>query len=514
MTVLLCDDLGRAGRGPDLRAVEAWLAERAPGVQMRRRAGPCARTERWLDQGLKGSARLVLGVCSLNGDRHELDAQARRLGLDPFAIEVVVLAEATEKAKLLLAAAVAKTQAYQGSRPEHAKPILSWGQEVSRRSLFTLPPVRYEVVPSIQEAACAAGQGCRVCAKVCPHEALSPSDGGRMILNKAQCTGCGACVSACPREAFEFPGASLAQIEAQVGVLLDPALSALNPRGILFACRKSAPVLQGQPRHGFSYPDGWLPVEVPCLGMVGPTWILHCLNQGAAAVGVLPCPREECRFGRREEVESRVDYCRALLGLFGEAPDLVRRLDPADPAGMARALASLPAPGARHEAEQPRAAPRFAPREGAQAVLRLAEGYGASPDRALTHPHSPLGVVELKEGCTGCGACASACPPGALALEREGEEIALAFDARLCIGCGDCVPICPERVVSVEKVTDLRRLIEGKRVLYRDREVRCEKCGAPVAPRAMLERISALLGPDPAVSPITRYCTDCRGMLL
>ena len=92
--------------------------------------------------------------------------------------------------------------------------------------------------------------------------------------------------------------------------------------------------------------------------------------------------------------------------------------------------------------------------------------------------------------------------------------VSLCFDARLCIGCGECAPVCPERVVRIEKVTDLRCLAEGKRVLHRDREVRCLTCGAAVAPRAMLERIRGLLGTDPALSAIPRYCADCRGTLL
>lgn len=521
MTVLLCEELERSGSGLDLGAVEAWLAKRAPGTEVRRVAGPCDRPERWLDQDLRGVTQLVLGVCSADGERHALEAQARRLGLDPFAIEVVALgaycalayprAEANLKATLLLEAAVAKARASRASRPEHAKPLLSWDQQLSRRSLFTLPPIRYEVVPSIREAACAAGQGCRVCTQVCPHGALRPSDQGRMTLTKAPCTGCGACVSACPREAFDFPGASLPQIEAQIAVLLDLSPRALDPRGILFVCPKGAPALQGLARQGLSCPAGWLPVEVPCLGMVTPAWVLECLNHGAAAVGLLPCRPEECRFGQREVLAGRVDYSRELLRVVGGAPESVRFLDPTDPVALARALAFLPAAEASDRAEHPRAAPRFAPRKTAQTVLGVAKRCGASFDHSVAHSHSPLGLVELEEGCTGCGACAFACPAGALALEREGEGIALSFDARLCIGCGECVPLCPERIVRVQKVTDLRRLSKGKRVLYRDREVRCEKCAAAVAPHAMLERIRARLGMDPAIPTITRYCPTCRG---
>jgi len=38
---------------------------------------------------------------------------------------------------------------------------------------------------------------------------------------------------------------------------------------------------------------------------------------------------------------------------------------------------------------------------------------------SLVHPHSPFGVIEVSDGCTGCGVCAEACPTGALVLERE-----------------------------------------------------------------------------------------------
>jgi hypothetical protein len=67
--------------------------------------------------------------------------------------------------------------------------------------------------------------------------------------------------------------------------------------------------------------------------------------------------------------------------------------------------------------------------------------------------------------------------------------------------------------VRVERVTDLQRLAQGRHGLYQDSEVRCKKCGAPVAPRAMLERIGALLGSDRAMSAIASYCLTCRGIL-
>ncbi len=46
----------------------------------------------------------------------------------------------------------------------------------------------------------------------------------------------------------------------------------------------------------------------------------------------------------------------------------------------------------------------------------------------------------LAEHCTHCTACVSACPTGALYVERETMDVD--FDAAKCIGCGLCIPVC------------------------------------------------------------------------
>lgn len=523
MIVLLCEKLERLGHGLDLAALEEGLAGEHPEVEIRRAPGPCTRAAAWLDASPRAAGGVVLGLCSIDGGRDELHARARRLGLDPFGIEIVDLGtfcalahprpQATMKAGLLLKAALAKARAHRKSGPENAKPVLSWDQQVSRRALLTLPPLRYEAVPSIRQDACAAEEGCRICAKACPRAALAPSDGGRMVLNKASCTGCGACVSACPRGAFDFPGASLPEIEAQVAALLDGSPGDLQPRGILFTCRRSAVALERLARLEASSAPGWLPVEVPCAGMVTPTWLLQALDLGASAVAVLPCGREDCRFGQPETVRGRVEYARQALSMMGASPERVRLLDSTDPAELARGLAAVPAPASARQ-DSPSRPALLGPSGTAPALLDLARAHGARFDDSLTHPYSPLGVVELRDGCTGCGACVHACPTGALALQRDPGGLALTFEAALCIACGECAPVCAEGVLRVERKTDLQRLSAGRLILYRDREPRCQACGGPIAPQKMLEKIRTLLGDDRALDVITRYCLGCRGGLV
>jgi len=519
--VYLCRDL--EGGGLDLTLLAGRIAECDPQAEVRIAPGPCDRPERWLDREGTPTDRLLFGLCAV-ADRGELHARARRLGFDPLAIEVVNLgvscalaptrAEATRKAQALLGAGLARSRVFLAGGPENVKAVFIQDQQISRRSLFTLPPIRWEVVPSIRDEACAAARGCRACATTCPHKALDATD-GRMVLSKAQCMGCGACVSACPVAAIELPGASLAQIEAQLGALLGPD-AACGPRsGILFHCSRGAPSLSQLPRPAAAYPINWLPVELPCLGMVTPTWILHCLGLGAAAVGMLACRREECRFGQRETLEGRADYCRTVLRALGASPDSVRTVDVTDKRALAEALArpiaQAPSPAGDGSAGLDL---RHDHGATANALLELAGRWGRTPDHAIEYLQSPLGVVTLNSGCTACGACASACPTGALAIEQNGAEVALSFDGTRCTACDVCAPVCPEKVVQVDRRTDFRLLSRGRHELHRDDVVRCEKCGGVVATRALLDRFRTILGDDPAMSTITRYCEACRGSLL
>lgn len=49
-------------------------------------------------------------------------------------------------------------------------------------------------------------------------------------------------------------------------------------------------------------------------------------------------------------------------------------------------------------------------------------------------------------GCTGCGACVSACKFSAIVL-RAGS--AAAVDEAKCTGCGACVRVCPQRLIHI-----------------------------------------------------------------
>jgi ferredoxin len=54
----------------------------------------------------------------------------------------------------------------------------------------------------------------------------------------------------------------------------------------------------------------------------------------------------------------------------------------------------------------------------------------------------------VQEGsCTGCGACAGACPFSAITVRGETAQVA----PHLCMGCGVCVARCDRGAISLER---------------------------------------------------------------
>ncbi len=430
--------------------------------------------------------RLVLGLCSKNYSLAELQPEVRKAGLDPLGVEIVHLGEATpERGKVLLAAAVARARAFAGSRPEHSKIYRS--SRIGRRSLFGLRWTEYRAVPSVDRTACAAGGGCNVCTQVCPQGALKWSE-GRIRFDKSTCEPCGICVTACPCGAVHDPTTTPAQLEAQVGALIS---GENGPRGIVYHCAHS-PAPQGA--------EGWMPLRLPCAGMATPGWMLAPLLMGAGTVGIQGCPIE-CPAGQADKIAETVAFCRDFLASLGAPEDLVL---------LGPDLSQDPPRGVT-----PVSLDRPFGHEAIPEILRVLAHLFGGEEVTVAHERSPLGVVEIGEACTTCGMCAEACPTDALVYGSEVEGVFLTFDAMKCVACGICIPPCPERhrgAIRLVKTVDLGRLNQGRIALHRDATPTCERCGAPIAPQAMLERVGELLGEEytSLIPVLNRYCSDCR----
>ena len=95
----------------------------------------------------------------------------------------------------------------------------------------------------------------------------------------------------------------------------------------------------------------------------------------------------------------------------------------------------------------------------------------------------------------------------------------MSFEAAQCIACGNCVPACPEgafETLGVRAGVELAALATGRIVLKRAASARCRRCGAAIAPEAMLTRIRTMLGDGEEsaalVATVTELCSVCRSL--
>lgn len=522
VAVLLCNTLEHPGGGLDLKDITTRLQDIDPSVHVQVVPGllqHLAEAGRAVTHS--GADRLVFGLSTGVYSRASLQLLARKAGLDPLGIEVVNLGvltgqiqppeAATDHALLRLSAAVAKAHAFAGSRPENLKPSVP--ARMSRRSLFSLPVLEYSSIPCANSSLCRVDDGCQQCVTACPHGALATID-GQIQLTKSRCTSCGICVSACPHDAMDLPGATPAQLSAEISSLLSADSTADRPRRILFLCHNSERALENLGQQlPFSAAPNWLPIKVPCLGILPPSWLLAPLTLGATAVGVLAC-NDNCRSGQSHAVEERVAFCQATLRLLGEPEERIVRL-PSSDEDLIASLSSLQT-STQSPVDAPPPADPLAHRNRASVFLQLAQHSQSAPRHVLEHPESPFGVVEATDGCTLCGACTTVCPTQALMLEETEKGSSLSFESAKCVACAQCLAICPEnQVLHLRRTTDLRRLVDGRVALQQDTYQRCEACGKPIASAAMSRRIVAMLGEEfrDTASIITRYCIDCRGWL-
>lgn len=82
---------------------------------------------------------------------------------------------------------------------------------------------------------------------------------------------------------------------------------------------------------------------------------------------------------------------------------------------------------------------------GTQIAAALADGYSlAEVDVPGKTPYTPYGGVPMKpkagRACTRCGACAAACPVGAIPTGDPART-----DPGRCISCMRCIAVCPQK---------------------------------------------------------------------
>jgi ferredoxin/coenzyme F420-reducing hydrogenase delta subunit len=298
------------------------------------------------------------------------------------------------------------------------------------------------------------------------------------------------------------------------GLLCD--FGRLEPRILALACQSCRSSLGNAEANPFSYAPNMLPLEIPCLDMV-PCWLLlRAFDLGAQGVALIS-NKENCRFGRKpEKWPGRVQFVQGLLQHWNIDPGRIGTFEANNLKGKL--------PQFLHQIEKLTPTPLRSFQPAAVPASNLAlPALIVSLDKKLaparTEANSggavPFGKVQLDSSqCTACGLCALDCPTAALRFLSDAGSYRLLFDHQLCVGCGQCVRVCPERCLRLENILEIDRLYRPAEAIFEGQFARCQECGMPIAPKAMIDKLRIRIAAGQGLTSQLEVCPACRAKAL
>jgi len=519
--VFLCECHGSVSQALPMDAICRFLAQMRPDLPVVVADDLCQPgVLRQLAQE-HGIKPLVVGACSRLSPKLGFGAKPEEAAIDPFSIRVVnILGESMafpdgnilmERVKLLLWAQVAR-QAKSSNVPEQALRMRFARPEgkISRRDLFETLMPRYQVIPYVQTEKCASGERCHLCQHVCALNAIAVDD-NRVSIDRIRCQGCGACTTVCPCQAISYPTFSADQLHREMEGLLLAGGNLLEPRLLAFTCRPPS----DETKTGlFRHTPNIMPLEVPCLNMVSCCLLLCAFDLGAQGIALVP-DKGRCRIGLRlEGWQDKVRFVQELLQQWGIEPRRIQALEGSD-SDIEQRLGQFARDIATLETTPLRSSQPLIVSTGGMAlpslILGLTEKLAPTGTRVVSGDCVPFGRLKIDiSQCTGCGLCSLDCPTGALSLVSDTRSCQLLFRHQACVGCGQCVTVCPESCLHLKKILELERLDKPAEVIFASEIARCHRCGAPIAPRAMIDKLRARIAAAQGTTTQLDICPACR----
>jgi ferredoxin len=301
----------------------------------------------------------------------------------------------------------------------------------------------------------AVSSSCRACVDACPAGAITLTGPKQSVsISLDACTDCGLCQAACPTEAIAVYDVSRLTPRRELACGDDglPCVAALCAEDLVPLALKGPLTLVGKACPAGAKAHARVAATLAevhaFLAAVGLGATLDFRDETPPAPPPVAAPPAQPIPPRRQFLGLLVP--RALPPTRGhvtqpETLDVKRLRDTTPPLRRARLLASLP--------------PSIAPRASTTDV-RFTSSKQLDANT-----------------CTGCMACVTACPTGALTTTRLRDQVR--FDASRCVKCALCHDVCEPRALTLAPAFQPADFLDfAPRTLVKLELVQCGECGA------------------------------------